>query len=225
MDTHCAANVANELNSIGLQNESWHGSTANVLISNEFDNRSEHIKAITAILIGRFKRRSLTCTSSSCDRFCSSWLRLASSDPYPCWKKKAHRRHTCLLRRCCMSLKQRYSTYIVPSRSCGDHMSPQSVKIFFASVFSVFGSGFRVPGRRWGRRRRRLQRKDRMYGFARQAWRVPSVRTVPGERPARREQNPTSLLGGGREQRWCYWSATAKSQQLWLLVPRNHFRR
>lgn len=37
-------NEANELISTGLLNESWHGSTANVLVSNEFDDRSERSK-------------------------------------------------------------------------------------------------------------------------------------------------------------------------------------
>lgn len=47
-------NVANELISIGLQNESWHGNTANVLISNEFDILSEHNREsdFTATLSG-----------------------------------------------------------------------------------------------------------------------------------------------------------------------------
>lgn len=47
-------NVANELISFGLQNESWHGNTANVLISNEFDIRSEHNREsdFTATLSG-----------------------------------------------------------------------------------------------------------------------------------------------------------------------------
>lgn len=50
MDTHCATtnvlacgNVANELISIELLNESWDSSAAKVLVSNEFDDRSEHI--------------------------------------------------------------------------------------------------------------------------------------------------------------------------------------
>lgn len=47
-------NVANELISIGLQNESWRSSAAKVWVSNEFDDRSVNTswRAITAILSG-----------------------------------------------------------------------------------------------------------------------------------------------------------------------------
>lgn len=114
----------------------------------------------------------------------------------PSWKKKAHhRRHTS---RIWLSIWNSASQRI-SSRAVSAVIMSRRVEIFssVSSVHLVPGSGFRVGdgGRR--RRRWRLQRKDRMYGFARQARRVPGVRTVPGERPARREQNPTSLLHRG----------------------------
>lgn len=111
-------NVANELISIGLLNESWYSSAAKVLVSNEFDDHSEHIMESEN---GDLKRCALTCTTSSCDRFCSSCLRLASSDPYPA----ARRKHTDDTRVCCgggarqclaVDLKQRYSNVYRPEQ-------------------------------------------------------------------------------------------------------------
>lgn len=162
----------------------------------------------------------MTCTTSSCDRFCSSCfevlLLLILTQ-----REEESTPPTTHVESLAVDLEQRFSTYIVPSSGCGDNVA-KSWNIF-VSVFSVFGSGFRVGdgGRR--RRRWRLQRKDRMYGFARQARRVPGVRTVPGERPARREQNPTSLLHRGRGSRD---DVMRWSQQ--LLTTRRHtnnFRR
>lgn len=183
---------------------------------------------------GDLRRRSLwRSTTSSCDRFCSSCLRFCFFWSLPSWKKKAHhRRHTlfaaavlpefgCLL---LVSIWNSASQRI-SSRAVAAVIMSQRVEIFssVSSVYFVPGSGFRVgDGGRRRRRRRRLQRKDRMYGFARQARRVPSVRTVPGERPARREQNPTSLLRLGEgEQRWCFLIGHSKKSQQ-LLTTRRH---
>lgn len=149
-------------------------------------------------------------------RFCFFWS-------LPSWKKKAHhRRHTS---RIWLSIWNSASQRI-SSRAVSAVIMSRRVEIFssVSSVYLVPGSGFRVGDGGWRRRRRRrLQRKDRMYGFARQARRVPGVRTVPGERPARREQNPTSLLHRGRGSRD---DVMRWSQQ--LLTTRRHannFRR
>lgn len=122
------------------------------------------------------------------------------------------------------------ATQRISSRAVAAVIMSQRVEIFssVSSVYFVPGSGFRVgDGGRRRRRRRRLQRKDRMYGFARQARRVPSVRTVPGERPARREQNPTSLLRRGEgKQRCCFLIGHSEIATAFdYSTPREHFRR